>query len=84
VTDDGPCEAEICPSDFDAFAAVHLPIVTAMQSAFEPGQIGLALMAFDGSHFDIRDAHETDRTIPLNRVAESGANIPVVMLYASE
>ncbi len=72
----GFCEAEVCPSDFDASYDQFVAWLDASMATFGERLVGVGIPMFDGSHFDIRDPIETFPRYGLNRVGETGFNHP--------
>ncbi len=78
----GFCEAEICPSDFDAAYEQFESWLSAALDAFPASQlVGIGTSLFEGSHFDIRDPYEDFAGFSLNRVGETGYNHPALNVW---
>ncbi len=71
------CEAEICPSDFDAAYTQFEAWLGAAIDAFDTDRLlGVGIALYEGSHFDLRRPVEQFAGFGLNRVGETGYNHP--------
>lgn len=78
------CEADVCLSDFAGSYEMAEATLTAALEAFTPDQLdGFGVALFEGSHFDIRHPIE-EFGFPLNRVAETGYNQPILNVWRAQ
>jgi hypothetical protein len=74
-----PCEADICPSDFQGAYSMAEAALAAALDVLSPGQLrGFGAATFEGAHFDIREPYEDFGAFSLNRVGETGYNHPIL------